>query len=57
MTHPLAPGDGAEPALRERKCECFGCGCSKALCLEYKLHGAIACCPDCRHEAVLVGQR
>jgi hypothetical protein len=31
------------------KAECSGCGCSRALCLEYKLHGAIACCPDCQH--------
>ena len=31
--------------------ECSGCGCSKALCLGHKLHGAIACCPDCKHVA------
>ena len=27
---------------------CTGCGVSKALCLEYRLHGNV-CCPDCSH--------
>lgn len=28
---------------------CRHCGSSKALCLEYKLTGAAACCPECNH--------
>jgi hypothetical protein len=42
-----ALAEGVPPA--EPKLLCSGCGCSKALCLEYKLNGAVACCPDCNH--------
>jgi hypothetical protein len=27
---------------------CSDCGCTSALCVEYRLHGQV-CCPDCGH--------
>ena len=38
----------APPAPTADKGECPGCGCSSALCVEYRLHGQV-CCPDCSH--------
>jgi hypothetical protein len=28
---------------------CQNCGCAQAMCLYYKIHGYIACCPECQH--------
>lgn len=28
---------------------CVGCGAASAMCLYWKMHGKVACCPDCQH--------
>ncbi len=33
--------------------DCQNCGCTSALCLEYRLHGQV-CCPECSHSKVRV---
>lgn len=47
---PLSAADPKDP--------CEFCDMSRGLCLEAKLHGALACCPECRHRkaaALVVG--
>jgi hypothetical protein len=48
-TSPAAHAERPDPM------ECKGCGSSQALCLEYKLNEAVACCPDCTHERAETG--
>lgn len=44
----LASSPAREEPSEQKRNECAGCGVSRDLCLEYKLHGQV-CCPDCDH--------
>lgn len=29
--------------------ECLNCGTALPMCLYWKIHGYVACCPECKH--------
>lgn len=39
------PTDAASHADRE----CENCGCAGPMCFYWKMHGYVACCPECTH--------